>query len=418
MKFLKKLVNILTVSVLMVLLVGGVVVAAETIVISFWGGWTGPDKFGMEKIVNNFVTENPDIKVEFFTAPWTEVFTKFSTTYGTNASPDLLAMHVTDISQFASRGMLMNIADIAAANNIKPEDFPVKVWEGQFYNGEQYGIPLDYHPMAVYKNADIYSAAGIDPNVTWNTMDSFVDSMQKITKDGIFGLAIGVNHPHTMRYWYSWLFQQEGGAFLNETQNQAVFNSEQGVKALQFIHDLIYKYKVVPPHESDIDKDFLSRNVASLIEGPWWVPGVKEQKDLNITVAPFPQVFDKPAVWAGSHTLTLPNKTDKIKTDAAIKLLSYIVTHSVDWGNSGQIPASLSVIQSDAYKNLPDYKYYKVFIEQANDIRFEPLVIQNAIFGSDNQMSPVLNAVLAVALDEADPKEALDTAANEVNALF
>jgi multiple sugar transport system substrate-binding protein len=415
---MKSLMKILLLGILVVFLLGSVAIAADPVTIRFWGGWTGPDKFGMEKIVNNFMAENPDIKVEFFTAPWTEVFTKFSTTYGTNASPDLLAMHVSDISQFATRGMLMNVEDIAVANNIKADDFPLNVWEGQFYNGEQYGIPLDYHPMAVYKNADMYTAAGIDPNITWNTMDSFVDSMQKTTKDDVFGLAIGVNHSHTMRYWYGWLFQQEGGAFLNEEQNQAVFNSDQGVKALQFMHDLSYKYQVVPPHESDIDKDFLSGKVANLMEGPWWVPGVKEQIDLNIVVAPFPQVFEKPAVWAGSHTLTLPKRADQAKIEATIKLLSYIVTHSVDWGNSGQIPASLSVIQSEAYKNLPDYKYYKVFIEQANNIHFEPLVVQTASFGADNTMSPVLNAILAVMLDEADPKEALDLAVSEINAIF
>ena len=150
-----------------------------------------------------------------------------------------------------------------------------------------------------------------------------------------------------MRYWYGWLFQQEGGAFLNEEQNQAVFNSDQGVKALQFMHDLSYKYQVVPPHESDIDKDFLSGKVANLMEGPWWVPGVKEQIDLNIVVAPFPQVFEKPAVWAGSHTLTLPKRADQAKIEATIKLLSYIVTHSVDWKFRPNT-ASLSVIQSEA----------------------------------------------------------------------
>ncbi|MDI9594110.1 MAG: extracellular solute-binding protein, partial [Atribacterota bacterium] len=141
---MKSLMKILLLGILVVFLLGSVAIAADPVTIRFWGGWTGPDKFGMEKIVNNFMAENPDIKVEFFTAPWTEVFTKFSTTYGTNASPDLLAMHVSDISQFATRGMLMNVEDIAVANNIKAEDFPLNVWEGQFYNGEQYGIPLDY----------------------------------------------------------------------------------------------------------------------------------------------------------------------------------------------------------------------------------------------------------------------------------
>ncbi|OQA55554.1 MAG: hypothetical protein BWY41_01626 [Candidatus Atribacteria bacterium ADurb.Bin276] len=33
-------------------------------------------------------------------------------------------------------------------------------------------------------------------------------------------------------------------------------------------------------------------------------------------------------------------------------------------------------------------------------------------------MSPVLNAILAVMLDEADPKEALDLAVSEINAIF
>lgn len=224
MKPLNKLIQVVGSSVIVILFVSCMVFAAEPVTIRFWGGWTGPDKFGMEKIVNNFVAENPDIKVEFFTAPWTEVFTKFSTTFGTNAAPDLLAMHVSDISQFASRGMLMEVEEIAKVNNIIAEDFPINVWQGQFYANKQYGIPLDYHPMAVYKNADMYQAAGLDPNISWNTMDSFIDSMQKTTKGDQFGLAIGVNHSHTMRYWYGWLFQQNGGVFLNEEQNQAAFN--------------------------------------------------------------------------------------------------------------------------------------------------------------------------------------------------
>ena len=56
----------------------------------------------------------------------------------------------------------MNVEDIAVANNIKADDFPLNVWEGQFYNGEQYDSTR-LHPMAVYKNADMYTAAGIDP---------------------------------------------------------------------------------------------------------------------------------------------------------------------------------------------------------------------------------------------------------------
>lgn len=402
------------------LLLFGVALAADQITIRFWGGWTGPDKFGMEKIVSNFMGENPDIKVEFFTAPWTEVFTKFSTTFGTPAGPDLLAMHVSDIAQFASRGMLMRVEEIAKQNNLLEEDFPPLVWQGQFYEGRQYGIPLDYHPLAVYKNVAMFRSVGVDPGIAFDSKEVFLDTLQKLTQPEKqqYALAIGINHPHTMRYWYGWLFQQEGGEFLNEEQNRAAFNSEQGVAALQFIYDLLYTYKVAPLHESDIDKDFLTGRVAMVIEGPWWIPGVREQENLEVLLAPFPKVFDKPAVWAGSHTLTLPKQANQQRITAAIKLLSYIVNHSVEWGNAGQIPASLRVIQSEAYRNLPDYKHFKVFIDQADCIHFEPLIVQNASFGSDNQMSPVLNAIFSVLLGEKSAKEALDQAAEEVNALF
>lgn len=405
---------------LLVFLMLSSTVVAEEITIRFWGGWTGPDKFGMEKIVSSFMKENPDVKVEFFTAPWTEVFTKFSTTFGTSAGPDLLAMHVSDIPQFASRGMLMRVEEIAKQHNLLPEDFPAIVWQGQFYEGKQYGIPLDYHPLAVYKNTKMLQSAGVDPDVTFDNKEVFLGVLQKLTQPDRqqYALAIGINHPHTMRYWYGWLFQQEGGAFLNEEQNRAVFNSDQGIAALQFIYDLLYTYKVAPPHESDIDKAFLTGRVAMVIEGPWWIPGVREQEGLEVALAPFPKVFDKPAVWAGSHTLTLPKQANQQRISAAIRLLSYIVNHSVEWGNAGQIPASLRVIQSEDYKQLPDYKHFKVFIDQAEYIHFEPLVIQNASFGSDNQMSPVLNAIFAVLLGEKSPKEALDQAAEEVNALF
>ncbi|MBC7217328.1 MAG: ABC transporter substrate-binding protein [Candidatus Caldatribacterium sp.] len=402
------------------LLLLGVASAADQITIRFWGGWTGPDKFGMEKIVSNFMEENPDVKVEFFTAPWTEVFTKFSTTFGTPAGPDLLAMHVSDIAQFASRGMLMRVEEIAKQNNLLAEDFPPMVWQGQFYENKQYGIPLDYHPLAVYKNVAMFRSVGVDPGVAFDSRETFLDVLQKLTQPEKqqYALAIGINHPHTMRYWYGWLFQQEGGQFLNEEQNRAAFNSEQGVAALQFIYDLLYTYKVAPLHESDIDKDFLTGRVAMVIEGPWWIPGVREQENLEVLLAPFPKVFDKPAVWAGSHTLTLPKQANQQRIAAAVKLLSYVVNHSVEWGNAGQIPASLRVIQSEAYKSLPDYKHFKVFIDQADYIHFEPLIVQNASFGSDNQMSPVLNAIFSVLLGEKSAKEALDQAAEEVNALF
>ena len=53
------------------------------------------------------------------------------------------------------------------------------------------------------------------------------------------------------------------------------------------MHDLSYKYQVVPPHESDIDKDFLSGKVANLMGRTMVGSRSQRAKDLNMVVAPF-----------------------------------------------------------------------------------------------------------------------------------
>ncbi len=390
--------------------------------INFWGGWTGPDKMGMQRIVDAFQKANPNVNVTFFTAPWTEVFAKFSTTFGTSAAPNLMAMHVTDIPQFASRNMLTGVADIAASNRIAASDFPAVVWKGQFYDNVQYGIPLDYHPLAVFKNVQMFQKAGLDPAMEFVGMDGFLAALQKLTvKSGgqttQYGLAIGSDNPHTERYWYGLLFQA-GGSFLNEAQDKAAFNSPAGVRALQFVADLVNRYQAAPSHETDIDKDFLSGRVAMLIEGPWWVPGIKEQSNIQEAVAPFPKIFEQPGVWAGSHTLTVPKQSETARQAAAVQLLAYIVAHSVDWGAAGQIPASLAVQASSAYTSLPDYPYYRAFIGETDAIHYEPILVQNAQFGSDNQLSPIVNAVYGVVLGEKQAKPALDEAAQAIDAML
>jgi len=393
---------------------------ADPVKINFWAGFTGPDKFGMQRIVDAFQKENPTIQVDFFTAPWTEVFTKFGTAFGTGSAPDLLVMHVPEISQFASRSMLTDVGSLASSIGIKSSDYPQEVWDGQSYEGKQYGVPLDFHPMAVYKNVAMFKKAGLDPAMTFGTKEKFLSALQKLTiKDSAgkvvqYGLAIGSNHSHTMRYWYGLLYQA-GGTFLTADNKKAAFDSEAGVKALTFLRDLVLKYKVVPVGETDIDRDWLSGQVATLIEGPWWVPGAVENGSVVFLTTPFPTIFDKPGEWAGSHTLTLPVQSNKTRQEAAQKLMKYVATHSVAWGAAGQIPASQAVRNSPEYKALPTFKYFQAFIAEAGAMHFEPRIKENAEFGADNQLSPVMNAIFSVVLGEKDPQAALKEAAQKVN---
>ena len=389
--------------------------AAET-KINFWAGFTGADKQGMEGIVALFEKQNPDIDVEFYSVPWTELFTKFAASFGTDSGPDIMIMHATDIPNYSELGMLSTLEDVATELGISADDYSASVWAGNTYNGSQWGIPLDYHPMGVYKNVAAFEAAGLDPNMSFDSAEVFLDACKKLTvKDASgnvtqYALGIGSDHAHTMRYWYSLLYQA-GGSFLDEGNEKAVFADEAGVKALQYLADLVHVEGVVPYHESDIDADFLSGRIAMVIEGPWFVPAMRESS-IAYTTCPFPQIFENQAVWAGSHTLTIPAfSASAERADAGKKLLKFIVENSIEWGKGGQIPASFKVVSSDAYKALDEYAQFKAFIDQAEFVHFEPLIPKTSELGADNQLSPVLNAVYVPIRGDGAAADALAEAA-------
>jgi multiple sugar transport system substrate-binding protein len=390
---------------------------AEQVSINLWAGFTGADMQAMESMVQGFEEANPDVDVEFYSAPWNEMFTKFATAYGTDSGPDALVMHATDIPNFASRDMLTPLDELTSELGIEASSFAEPVWAGNTYDGTQWGIPLDYHPMAVFKNTAAFEAAGIDPDIQFDSKESFLEVARALTKDGKYGISLGSDHAHTMRYWYG-LLHQAGGEFLGEDGTDARFADDAGVEALQFLHDLIDVEKVAPPNQSDIDRDFLSGNTAMVIEGPWFIPSA-EEAGLDYTVAPFPTIFETPATWAGSHTLTIPKNTDEARQEAALELVRYLSENSVEWAaSSGQIPASFDVVESEEYKALPHYDEYQAFISQAEDVHFEPLIPKTAELGADNQLSPVMAGVLEGVRGDAPVPTALETAAQRTDEIL
>ncbi|MDL2252460.1 ABC transporter substrate-binding protein [Ruminococcaceae bacterium OttesenSCG-928-I18] len=390
----------------------------DAVNINLWAGFTGDDAKAMEGMVANFNEEHPDINVTFYTAPWSDMFTKFAASYGTDAGPDAIIMHATDIPNFASREMIAPLDDLTEQLGVSADDYSENIWTGNGYEGVQYGIPLDYHPMAVFKNVELFEAAGLDPEMTFETKEDFLAAAEALTNENQHGIALGAEHAHSMRYWYGLLYQA-GGEFLTEDMSASAFNSPEGTEALTFLSDLIFTQKVAPELEADIDRDWLSGNVAMVIEGPWFVPTAVDS-GFEFTTAPFPQIFDEAAVWAGSHTLTLPAQSNgEDREAAAITLVSWIAENSVQWGiSSGQIPASYTVQQSEEYTSMDNYKYVKAFIDQAEIVHYEPLIPKTAEIGADNQLSPILNGIFSALRGDQTPQEALDTAAGEVDSIL
>ena len=127
----------------------------EIVEINIWSGMTGADADVMQSMVNEFMEENPDIKVSFTSVTWSEMFTKWQQAFNSDLGPDVMMMHSTDICNYAPNEMLMPLEEISGSLGIDSANYSEAAWAGVQNEGTLYGIPLDFHCMGVFKNAEI-----------------------------------------------------------------------------------------------------------------------------------------------------------------------------------------------------------------------------------------------------------------------
>ncbi len=341
--------------------------SGQAMELNFWGGWTGPDRDVMAKMVDDYNASQSKIHVTLTTQQWTPLFDKFVLSVRSKNPPDILAMHGPDIAQFASQGVLEDVGDVVSKAGFQASDFAKPAWDGTIYNGKQYAFPLDLHMHAVYYNADMLAKANLTPPTGVITGTEFLKMATALTvdnngkhpgEDGFdanniqqYGYAMYTNH-HAFFTFFA-LLHQQGDDLLNQDMSKVDYPNDAGLKAWQWLQDLVFKYHVTPPGETNPLQDFLSGKTAMLADGPWQIPAMQGQTGLKWGTFPMPQVFDKPAAWGSGHVLTIPVQSDKTKEAAAEEVVTWIVQHSAEWGTSGNIPALESARQSTEFTSLP-----------------------------------------------------------------
>lgn len=109
----------------------------------------------------------------------------------------------------------------------------------------QIGIPVAMRPYAMVYNTEMFKAASItSPPTTW---EALVADAQKLTKGGVYGLAM--DYADGYDPWkYIWsLSEQAGGPFVSADLKTAQLNSPQVVKATTQYFDFLTKYQLADP---------------------------------------------------------------------------------------------------------------------------------------------------------------------------
>jgi len=393
----------------------------EGVTITFWNGVGAPENVVLSEMIADYNETNTDgITVEEVLLDWDTLYSKILLDYRAGNAPDVSTMHQTNLPQEVDLGVLAPVAELASEIGLQKDDFVAKAWDATFVNGEQYAIPLDMHPLALYYNVKLFEEAGLDPDNPPTNKDEFLDALQKLTKDtdgdgtpDQYGLGLAYSGGIPFRVWMSLVWQHEGGQILTDDGTQAAFDTPAGVESLQFLQDLVYEYGVIPEQEQSPDDDFVKGIVAMDISGPWSMFDFNKAEDLDYRTAPLPVIYDQPAAWGNSHTLVLPNTENPAKMEAGMKLIKYLSDNTLKWTReAGHLPVRNDVLQSAEFKELDKSQAFAESLETAH---YYPSIIQQSeVFGRE-ATSPFVILIESAMLNQTTPEEAVATAADTIN---
>lgn len=382
--------------------------ACTNVELQYWNPFTGPDGPFMGTIVDAFNAQNPNVKVIMTSQG--EYATQLSTAAASDTLPDVAVINEDQVATSAFRNIIRPIDDLVTQAGIDGSDFPAVAWNAGEVSGKRYAVPLSFVAMTMFYNEDMLKAAGLSAPPTNAT--EFAAAAQAMTKDDAKGFLLTTGFP--VQQIFQQLLHQYGGSEFSEDGSKATWNSDAGVKALQWMVDAQAKYGE-PNLEVDAELNaFKGGSVGMIWNGIWQSTNVTgDAVEFTGKLAAVPQIGDQPAVWAGGPLLALPVHkagNDPCKDAAAIMFIKYLIDNSLEWAKAGNIPASNTVRNSAEFKTLP---------QSALAVSVENPIFPPSVPGISEAFGPLSEAISSVMSGSAtDIKGALDTAAQRADQIL
>ncbi|MFC7534890.1 ABC transporter substrate-binding protein [Actinoplanes sp. GCM10030250] len=382
------------------------------VALAFWNGFTGGDGAFMKRLVDQFNTEHPNIKVTMNVYQWADYYQKVPAAVATGNGPDLGIMHVDSVATNAARGVVLPLDDLAKSLSLTEADFSPPVWQAGVYNEKRYSIPLDVHPLGLFYNKTLMEKAGLDPEKPPATGDDYIAALDKMKSAGIQG-SWATPFEFTGSMWFQSLLWQFGGELFDSGAQKAMFAQDPGVQALTWYTDLVRKG--YSPRNVAQDADLVSlRNGKNAFNwnGIWTINTLTEDKNLKWGAAPVPQIGSQPAVWAGSHQFVQYKQAakDDNKLTAGKVFINWISQKSLEWAKGGQVPARKDVRESAEFKALPAQA---ALAQQIDYVHYPP-----SVPGIGDAMKMVVTAVNEAVLLRKEPAKALSDAATKADQIL
>ncbi|MGL5152179.1 MAG: ABC transporter substrate-binding protein [Clostridium sp.] len=242
--------------------------------LQFWGDWTGDGEKRMDKMIEDFNKEYPNIKIDY--VPYPELTDKLLTSVAAGESPDILFWDRFLTPTYAEKGFLLPIDDLIKKNNVDLDVYYKSGIDEFTYKDKLYGLPVisDTRVMAV--NTKMFKDAGVEVPTTW---DELIAAGKKLTVKNSSGKAekwlLSSNNTFSLLP-----YMMQAGGFPVDKDGNLDYDSEAAKKAIG-LWDSLLKDGSVVFSKTELE-DFVQGKAAIMIADPGAVKNLAKYSDQGL----------------------------------------------------------------------------------------------------------------------------------------
>lgn len=384
--------------------------------LTFWHYWDGANGQVLQGLIDRYEEEHPGVTIEATFVPGSDLMTRLQTAIAGQVTPTMAIADLIAMPHLTSSGALAPLDDYLAASTIDINDYFAGPLVYGIRDGQRYSLPVSASNLGLFWNKALFEEAGLDPETppqTWAELMQFAKTIHEET--GKVGLELFTQGGEGTSWQWQVYLWGAGGEILTDDLSEPAFNSEAGVKALQYWADLVEE-----GGSSVAPWGLFGRGEAGMVmDGSWMTQFFPMQVNFELGSAVFPHPEGgEPATNMGGEQIFIFANASPEAQQAAWDFIEWFSSTpvQVEWDRgTGFMPIKQSVATDPAYvawvKNarpllLP-------FVEAMQYAHARPPV-ENYPQLSDTLANYILEALYG----RMTPEEALNAAASDIAPLL
>ncbi len=301
--------------------------AQDGVTLEFWSRNT--DESLVNPMVDAFNSSHAD-QISLTIIPSDQFVQKLGTAIAGGDAPDLIAIDLIYVPQFASTGQLVDITDLADSM----PDFDLLTASHirlGVYEGRNYALPFFVDGSFLIYNKTLFEQAGLDPQKPPTTWAELLDYARAITAlgDDIYGYYFSGACAGCNAFTFLPLIWASGGDVLNEDGTEATIDTPAVVSALQLYRQM-WEEQLVPPgaqvdNGGDFVNAFFTGKIGMMGTGAFILQLMKQDHpEIDFGVGFLPGETGGIGSFAGGDSIAIAKGSSHI--DAAEAFLGWLYT--------------------------------------------------------------------------------------------